>query len=362
LTFSLGELARRLGAELHGDPGCEIRGVAGLPEAGPGDLTFLAAAKYRRHLSDTRASAVILGREALADCRTNALISHNPHLAYARAAALLFPQPAVPAGRHPSAVVAAEAEIDPSAWIGPGAVVEAGACIGPRVFVGPNCVVERGAVIGADSRLAANVTLCHGVVLGERVIVHPGAVIGSDGFGYAKDGERWVKVPQLGGVRVGDDVEIGANTTVDRGALQNTVLADGVKLDNLIQIAHNVQIGDNTAIAGCVGIAGSTKVGRNCTLGGGVGLAGHLEFGDNVHFTGMTLVTRSFSEPGVYSGNLPAMTNREWRKLIAQVRHLDDTMRRLRALEKRLTEAAPQGDAESAAPQRHKPLRPEDLS
>jgi UDP-3-O-[3-hydroxymyristoyl] glucosamine N-acyltransferase len=341
----LGELAHAIGAELHGDPACEIRGVAGLVEAGPGDLAFLAAAKYRKHLPDCRASAVILGRDALPECPGNALISANPHLAFARATALLFPPPPAPTGRHPRAVVEDGAHIDPSAWIGPGAVVETGARIGARVFVGPNCVLGREVEIGADSRLVASVTLCHGVVLGQRVLVHPGAVIGADGFGYAKDGERWVKVPQLGGVRIGDDVEIGANTTVDRGALQDTVLADGVKLDNLIQIAHNVQIGENTAIAGCVGIAGSTKVGRNCTLGGGVGLSGHLEFGDNLHFTGMSLVTRSLPGPGVYSGNLPAMTNREWRKLIAQLRHLDETTKRMRALERRLPDPAPQGHA-----------------
>ena len=205
--------------------------------------------------------------------------------------------PCVPA----TAIDLASAQIDASAWIGPGAVVEAETVVGPGAFVGPGCVIGRGCRIGAGSRLVARVTLCRGTQLGERVLVHPGAVLGSDGFGLANDGGVWVKVPQLGRVRVGDDVEIGANTTIDRGALDDTVIGDGVKLDNQIQIGHNVEIGEHCAIAACAGISGSTRLGRHCTLGGGVGLAGHLEFADNVHFTGQSLVTRSFTKPGVYT-------------------------------------------------------------
>jgi len=361
VSLRLGDLAQLVDAELRGDPACEIDHVAGLPEAGVGAVAFISAPKYRKYLGDTAASAIILSPELAEECRTNALISRNPHLTFARAATLLSPPPAVVGGIHPRASVDDAAWVDPSAWIGPGSVVEAKAVIGAGVFIGPNCVISNGVTIGAGSRLVANVTLCHGVVLGERVIVHPGAVIGSDGFGYAKDGARWIKVPQVGGVQVGNDVEIGANTTVDRGAMQDTVLADGVKLDNLIQIAHNVQIGENTAIAACVGIAGSTKVGRNCTLGGGVGLAGHLEFGDNVHFTGMSLVTRSFSDPGIYSGALPAVTNREWRKIIAQLRHLDETTKRIRALEKRLADIAPAAASDDQTRLQREPERPEDL-
>jgi UDP-3-O-[3-hydroxymyristoyl] glucosamine N-acyltransferase len=266
-------------------------------------------------------------------CPVAALISSNPYLAYARVAVLLSPREATVGGCHPSAVVAESAQVDSSAWIGPGVVVEEEVEVAPRVFIGPGCVIGRGSRIGEDSRLVARVTLCRDTLVGKRTLIHPGAVLGSDGFGLAKDGEVWVKVPQLGRVRIGDDVEVGANTTIDRGALEDTVIHDGVKLDNQIQIAHNVEIGQHTAIAACAGISGSTRVGRNCTLGGGVGLAGHLEFADNVHFTGQSLVTRSFLTPGVYSGNLPATSNREWKRNIARFRHLDEMWRRLKDLE-----------------------------
>ncbi len=197
-------------------------------------------------------------------------------------------------------------------------------------------MVGAGSRIGRESRLVANVTLCTRSNIGERVLIHPGAVIGSDGFGLANDRGKWIKVPQLGGVTIGNDVEIGANTTIDCGTINDTIIADGVKLDNQIQIAHNVEIGENTAIAGCAGIAGSTRVGKNCTIGGGVGLAGHLEIGDDIHFSGQSLVTRSFTEPGHYSGNLPAVATGEWRKTVARIRRMNDMMQRLKALEKRV--------------------------
>jgi len=336
LGFSLAELAALVGAEVRGDVACRVERVASLQSATAGAVTFLGNPKYRKYLAGTRASAVILGPEDAGACPVTALVSGNPYLAYARTAALFPPPPAVPGGRHPSAVVADSAQVDPSAWIGPGAVIEEGVMIAVGVFIGPGCVIGRGCCIGEDSRLVARVTLCHGTLVGRRTLIHPGAVVGADGFGLARDGEAWVKVPQLGRVRIGDDVEIGANTTIDRGALEDTVIHDGAKLDNQIQIAHNVEIGEHTAIAACVGISGSTRVGRNCTLGGGVGLAGHLEFADNVAITGQSLVTRSFLEPGLYSGNLPATPNREWRKNVARFRHLDEMWRRLKDLEKRL--------------------------
>ncbi len=337
MEYSLGELAARLGVRLVGAAECRVSGVGSLDQAAPGQLAFLASAHYRKHLAATRASVVVLAEDMLAECPVNALVADNPHLAYARAARLLNPSPEVRGGVHPRAVVDPAAAVDPTSWIGPGAVVEAGARIAAGAFVGPNCVVGADAVVGEDSRLEANVTLCHGVELGRRVRLHPGAVVGSDGFGLANDGGVWERVPQLGSVRIGDDAEVGANTTVDRGALQDTVIGRGVKLDNLIQIGHNVEIGDHSALAACVGIAGSTRVGRHCTLGGGVGLAGHLEFADNVHFSGMSLVTRSFQEPGYYSGNLPATDNQSWRKTIARLRRLDDLARRLSVLENRLS-------------------------
>lgn len=332
-SFALGELAARLGAELAGDGGCEITGLGTLEDGGAGDIAFLANPRYRRHLPETRVSAVLLREEDRSACRTGALVCKDPYLAYARVAALLYPEPTVAGGVHASAIVALGATVDPTAWIGPAAVIEEQARIGPRAFIGPGCIIGRGTVVGADCRLVARVTVCHDCVLGERCLVHPGAVIGSDGFGQANDGGRWVKVPQLGRVVIGDDVEVGANTTIDRGSLRDTVIGDGVRLDNLIQIAHNVEVGDHTAMAAFAGVSGSTRIGRHCTLAGASGLVGHISLADNVHVSGMTMVTHSLTEPGVYSGNVPAIPNREWRKNIARFNRLDEIARRVRALE-----------------------------
>ncbi len=332
----MGDLAERVGAKLKGDADCEVVRVDQLQNATPGAVSFLANSQYLKHLAGTRASAVIVAPEMVEKSPVNVLVSENPYLCYARVAGILHPNPTIEAGVHPSAVVANNTSIADSAWIGPCVVVESGTQIGPGVYIGPGCVVGSGVSVGKDSRLIANVTLCAGVHVGERVLIHPGAVIGGDGFGLANDQGKWIKVPQIGGVTLGNDVEIGANTTIDCGTINDTVIADGVKLDNQIQIAHNVEIGENSAIAGCAGIAGSTKVGKNCTLGGGVGLAGHLEIGDNIHFSGQSLVTRSFTEPGYYSGNLPAVSNSEWRKTVARIRRMNDMMQRIRALEKQV--------------------------
>jgi len=312
LGYSLAELAERVNGELRGNGRCRIDRVATLNNAGTGAISFLANPKYRKHLKGTQASAVILTAQDMQDCSIPAIVCDNPYLAYAKIAALFAPRDERAGGRDPSAVVAGSARVDATAWIGPGSVIEDRAVIGARVFIGPGCVVGSDCFIGDDSRLQARVTLCHGTRLGSRVLVHPGAVVGSDGFGLANDGGVWVKVPQLGGVWIGDDVEIGANTTIDRGALEDTIIRDGVKLDNQIQIAHNVEIGKHTAIAACVGISGSTRVGAHCTLGGGVGLAGHLEIADNVHFSGQSLVTRSFLRPtfrGHGSGSKPTVAH-----------------------------------------------------
>ena len=334
MNFRLGELADLVGAKLHGDPETLVSGVGTLQDAQAGTISFLTNSKYRKHLKTTSATAVILAEEFLEECPVFALVCTNPHLAYARISAHLQPKPAAESGRHKSAWISDGADVAPSAWIGPGAIVDTGAKIGPGVFIGPGCVVAADVSIAAESKLVANVTLCHGVTIGQRVLIHPGAVIGSDGFGLANDNGVWVKVPQLGSVVIGDDVEIGANTTIDRGALRDTVISNGVKLDNQIQIAHNVEIGENTAIAACTGVAGSTRIGKNSTLGGGLGIVGHLEIADDVHFSAQTLVTRSISEPGYYSGNLPAMPNKEWRRTIAHIRHLEEMVQRLRRLEK----------------------------
>ncbi|MCP3670994.1 MAG: UDP-3-O-(3-hydroxymyristoyl)glucosamine N-acyltransferase [Gammaproteobacteria bacterium] len=337
MIFRLGDLAELVGARLYGDAATEVSRVDTLQDAVAGSISFLTNSKYQKYLKATSATAVILKDSFRQECPVNTLVCDNPHLAYARISAHMQPVPESQAGRHQTAWVSDSAVVDPTAWIGPGAVIEDEVNIGPEVHVGPGCVVATGVTIGAGSRLIANVTLCHGITLGERVLVHPGAVIGSDGFGLADDNGTWVKVPQLGSVSIGCDVEIGANTTIDRGALCDTIISDGVKLDNQIQIAHNVEVGENTAMAACTGIAGSTRIGKNSTIGGGVVVVGHLEFADNVHFSADTLVTRSFKEPGYYSGNLPAMPNREWRKTIAHTRHLDEMMQRLKELEKQVT-------------------------
>ncbi|MDE2090139.1 MAG: UDP-3-O-(3-hydroxymyristoyl)glucosamine N-acyltransferase [Gammaproteobacteria bacterium] len=336
MALTLGELADRLSVETHGDANCIITGVATLQHAEKGALTFLANPHYRKYLADTAASAVILRRADLSACPVSALVSDNPYAADERAAELKYPPAPAPRGVHPSACVSAASQIHDSAWIGPHCVVEAGARIEDGAYIGPGCTVGENVVVGADSRLQANVTLCRGTRIGRRALIHPGVVIGSDGFGFAQECGAWVKVPQLGGVRIGDDVEIGANTTVDRGALEDTVIEDGVKLDNQIQIAHNVHIGAHTAIAGCVGIAGSTRIGRRCTVGGAAGIAGHLEIADDVHITAMSMVIKSIAEPGVYSSGLPAEPNREWRKNYLRFCQLDELARRLHTLEKKL--------------------------
>ena len=334
---TLGEIAVLAGARLQGcDAATTIFGVAPLHCAEPGHLSFLTHPRHRAYLEATRATAVILSPEDAITCSAPAIVVANPHAAYARAAALFAPVTELHRGIHCTAWVSPDAHIAADTWIGPHCAVETGAVIEAGVIVGPGCVIGEHAIIGACSRLVARVTICHRVRLGQRVLVHPGAVIGSDGFGLALDSEgRWLKVPQLGGVLIGDDVEIGANTTIDRGALENTVIEDGVKLDNQIQVAHNVHIGAHSALAGCVGIAGSARIGRHCMLGGGVGIAGHLEIADHVQITGMSLVTQSITESGVYSSGLVVEPNRIWNKISVRLRRLDELFRRLAALEKK---------------------------
>jgi UDP-3-O-[3-hydroxymyristoyl] glucosamine N-acyltransferase len=334
MVLTLAQLAERLGAELRGDGRLTVSGIATLTEARPGDLSFLANPRYRRFLAATRASAVILAEADAAGAPAAVLVSDNPYAAYARAVSALYPPDPPPRGVHASATVDASAGIDASAWIGPGCVVGAGASIAAGVYLGPACIIGAGVSIGAHSRLLARVTVLAAARIGEHAILHPGVVVGSDGFGMARVGERWEKVPQIGSVRIGDDVEIGANTTVDRGALGDTVIEDGVKIDNQVQVAHNVHIGAHTAIAGCVGISGSARIGRHCTLAGGVGLVGHLEIADNVHITGMSMVTRSISQAGTYSAGTPLMENRQWRRNAVRMKQLDDLARRVQDIEK----------------------------
>jgi len=338
--FSLSELADRLGARLLGDGRRRVCRIASLASAGEGDIAFITNKRYRGQLAETGATAVLLTEADLEAVREGvaSLVVDDPYLAYAHVAGWL--NPAVDEGRgvHPSAVVDASANIHDSAWIGPQCVIEADAVIAADCRIGPGSVVGRGAEIGEGGRLVANVTVCHGSRIGKRVLMHPGVVIGADGFGFANDQGEWVKIPQLGRVVIGDDVEIGANTTIDRGAIEDTVIEDGVKIDNLVQVAHNVRIGAHSAIAGCVGIAGSAHIGRHCALGGGVGVVGHLQIADNVIVTGMSMVSHTITEPGVYSSGTPLQENAKWHRNYVRYKQLDDMARRLRRLEKQLDE------------------------
>ncbi|MEM7252838.1 MAG: UDP-3-O-(3-hydroxymyristoyl)glucosamine N-acyltransferase [Pseudomonadota bacterium] len=338
MTLTLAELAVALGAELRaksGADGIAIERMATLAAAGPQDLSFFSNRRYVRQLKATRAGAVLIDEDNVALCPVTALVVRNPYLGYAQAARLLNPVRETVPGVDPSAVVSERATLGAGVSVGPLSVIEANVELAPNVVIGAGCIVLAGARIGAQSRLVANVTVGGCAVLGERVVLHPGVVIGADGFGIANDDGQWVKVPQIGGVRLGDDVEVGANSTVDRGALEDTVLETGVKVDNLVQIGHNVHIGEHTAIAGCVGIAGSARIGKRCTVGGAVSIGGHLEIVDDVHLTGATVVAKSINQPGVYSSGMMAQDNLSWRRMSARMRRLDDMARRLKALEHR---------------------------
>jgi len=335
-TMKLGQLAEFLGATLQGPAELEITGLATLQEAGPGQLSFLANPQYRKYLVDTQAAAVLL-RAADADGFSgNALIVPDPYLAYARISHLFDPKPKAVAGIHPSAVVAVDAQVDASASVGAFVVIESGAVIGANVTLGAHCFIGARSVVGEGGWLAPRVTLYHDVRIGKRVVIQSGAVLGGEGFGFANEKGVWQKIAQIGGVSIGDDVEIGVNTAIDRGALADTRIGDGVKLDNQIQIAHNVQVGDHTAMAACVGISGSTKIGKHCTIAGGVGMVGHIDVCDNVFVSGMTMVTRSITEPGGYSSGTAMQTLGDWRKSAARIRQLDDMAKRLQQVEKRV--------------------------
>lgn len=333
MSFTLAKLSEFAAAKTAGDPDCRIDHVDSLQHAGAGAITFFANPRLKRQLQKTRASAVILQEEYLQDCPTHALVTDNPYLVFARIADLLNPPPAHEPGIHPTAVVSATTKLGEGCAIGPCAVIDEDCVIGNDTYVGPNCSIQKACVIGDGCRILDRVTLCGKTVLGSRVIIHPGAVIGSDGFGLANEGTKWFKIPQLGGVQIGNDVEIGANTTIDRGTLGDTILEDGVKLDNLIQVAHNVKIGSHTAIAGCTGISGSTVIGKHCSIGGGVGIGGHIEIADHVKLGGMTRLTRSIREAGVYVSGTPALPYRKWLRNSALFSKLEELAGRIKKLE-----------------------------
>lgn len=323
----LGHLVDALGGSLEGGAvhSVAIARIAPLEEAGPGDLSFLSNPRYQQQLAASRAACVIVApalRE-VAVARGPCIVVDNPYAYFARATQLwrrLTSVGVVP-GVHPSAVVDPSAHIDPTATIG------------------PLCVIERGAVVGADTVLKSRVTVGEDCRIGARCILHAGVVIGADGFGFAPEHGKWVKIEQLGAVRIGDDVEIGANTCIDRGALKDTVIEDGVKLDNLIQVGHNVRIGRHSAMAGCVGIAGSATVGAHCTVGGGAIILGHLELADHVHISAATVVTRSLTKPGQYTGMFPIDDNARWEKNAATLKQLHSLRERIKALEQALKAA-----------------------
>nr|VFJ68391.1 MAG: UDP-3-O-[3-hydroxymyristoyl] glucosamine N-acyltransferase [Candidatus Kentron sp. FW] len=334
ISISLGELADILKAELHGDRDCRIERVATLQSASPGSISFLANHRYRSHLAKTRASAVILSPADQPECPVFSLALENPYLGYAKVASLLNSVPVLPSGIHPTAWVSTKATIHETAWVGAQAVIEDGVSIGVNTYIGAGCVVSSQTIVGDYSQLVANVALCRNTVIGKRVLIHPGVVIGGDGFGIANNNGIWVKIPQLGSVRVGDDVEIGANTTIDRGALEDTVIEDGVKIDNQVQVGHNVYIGAHTAIAGCVAIAGSVRIGKRCVVGGATAIAGHLNIADDVYLTGASQVAKSIPKSGIYSSWIPIQESLVWRKNVVRLNQLDEMARRIKALEK----------------------------
>ena len=338
-THRLGEIVAKLGGELIGASDTEIRRMATLESAGPGDLAFVTNAKFLPQLRDTRASAVILPRGQESATRLPRILCDNPYAYYARAAQLLSTDEPPAPGIHPLAAIEEGAEVAASATVGPFCLVGRGARVGERVVIGPGCAIGAGAQIGEDGRLGPSVTVYPRSVIGKRALIHAGAVIGADGFGLAPEAGRWIKIPQTGRVVIGDDVEIGANTTIDRGALDDTVIEDGVKLDNQIQIGHNVRIGAHTAMAACAGVAGSTRIGRHCAIGGAARIMGHIEIADNVTVTATSFVTKSIKIAGTYTAVLPAEPGREWARTIAHLRSLERLSKRVRELEARVKPA-----------------------
>lgn len=337
MKYTLGELAEHVSGDVKGDVSCEIDSVATLQNAKSTQISFLTNPSYRKQLATSKAGAVIMSAADAEQCQLNAIISTNPYAAYAKIATLLSPAESYVAGIDSSAHIASDAVIPQSVSIAAGVVIESGVTLGNSVRIGPGCVIQHHSKIGSDSVLTANVTVAHNCQIGERNLIHPGVVIGADGFGQAYDNGSWVKVPQLGRVIIGNDVEIGANTTIDRGAIEDTVIEDDVKLDNQIQVAHNVIIGAHTAIAGCTAIAGSTKIGKHCRIAGMVGIVGHLEIADNVTITAKSLVSGSIKSAGVYSAGTPLEPNHQWRKNTIRFKYLDEMAKRLNAIEKQLS-------------------------
>ncbi|GIU52190.1 UDP-3-O-(3-hydroxymyristoyl)glucosamine N-acyltransferase [Shewanella sp. KT0246] len=335
-TVTLKELGQLLGALVKGDETLEITSVATLEDATQDQLSFLANSKYRAQLEDSQAGAVLLSEKDAEDYQGNALVLKDPYVGFARIAQLLDTTPKVTSGIHPSAQIDPTAQLGENVAIAANAVVGANVILGNDVQIGAGSVVGEQSIIGSGTCLKANVTVYHNVVVGQDCIFHSACVIGSDGFGYANEKGNWIKIPQTGGVRIGDNVEIGAGTTIDCGALSPTEIHDGVIIDNQVQIAHNCVIGQNTAIAGATFIAGSTSIGKYCILGGGCGIAGHLKIIDGTHVSGSTNITSEIRKPGLYSSATIAMDNKTWRRNTVRFRHLDELFNRVKTIEKKI--------------------------
>ena len=328
--MKLADIVAKLGGEAVGEVSAPLTGVATLDSAGPGQIAFLANPKYRNRLASTRAAAVIVGPGDRDAATTPCIVSENPYAYYAKTVALFNPEPPVKGSIHPFAQIDATANVDAHAEIGPFVVIGPRANVAAGASIGAHCVLGEGVQVGAGTRLYPRVTIYKGCKLGERCIVHSGVVIGADGFGMAREAGRWLKIPQVGAVRIGDDVEIGANTSIDRGALDDTIIGNGVKLDNQIQVGHNVVIGEHTVIAGCTGISGSVTIGKNCLVGGGVGFVGHISICDGTSISGYTFVTKSITVPGTYTSGMPFMPHAEWLRNTTYIRRLYKIARALR--------------------------------
>ncbi|CBJ79743.1 UDP-3-O-(3-hydroxymyristoyl)-glucosamine N-acyltransferase [Xenorhabdus bovienii str. Jollieti] len=334
VSIRLADLAQQLNAQLHGDGDIVITSIAPMYSANSEQITFLSDSRYTDKLAECQAAAVVLRESDLTHCKVAALVVDNPYLAYARMAQIMDTTPQPAQDIHPSAVIFSEVQLGKNVAVGANAVVESGVILGDNVIVGAGCFIGKNTRIGAGTRLWANVSVYHNVEIGEQCLIQSGTVIGSDGFGYANDRGNWIKIPQLGSVVIGDRVEIGASTTIDRGALDNTVIGNGVIIDNQCQIAHNVIIGDNTAVAGGVTMAGSLKIGRYCMIGGASVINGHIEICDKVTVTGMGMVMRPITEPGVYSSGIPLQPNKVWRKTAALVMNINEMNKRLKSVER----------------------------
>lgn len=335
MGVSLGSLAAQFGCELVGDPDAEVSSIATLANAAPGSVSFLANPAYREQLVSTAATAVVVTPDAAGDCPVAALVHADPYVTFARIATLLYPRTVYEPGVHTSAVVDPSASIHETAHVAPLAIIEAGAVVGARAYIGPGSVIGRNCRVGDDTHLSANVSLVEDAEIGKRGIIHAGVVIGADGFGHKMTDTGWLKVPQVGGVIIGDDVEIGASTTIDRGAIDDTVIGNGVKLDNQIQIAHNCRVGDHTVIASGTGVSGSTSIGARCIIAGMVGFVGHISVCDDVVVTGAAVVTKNITRPGVYTSAFSAEPDHEWKRKVARFRRLEQLGNRVTRLEKK---------------------------